>query len=416
MRIALVTYALEIGGVETFLKLLAEYFIEKGHDVDFIETLRKGRWSQVFQEEGYRVIQILSSPLHSRIHHAKRIAKILKDYDLIILNDAPFAQAVVGLLPENIVAIPVLHMYLTSMIRNATANKENWDILVAVGPAVRESAVHFGVEEKKVVCIPNGIEVPDRWPKEEYNFEAEKQLRVIYIGALTHTQKGVLHLPGIFKKVAEEGISLRVDIVGDGPEKEKLINDFKDECQNIDIVMHGALPNSKTLKLLSKSHVLIMPSHFEGLPLVLLEAISGGVVPIVSKLNGCTDFVVNDGQNGFLVEIGDVVGFAKALIKLANDRFLLKSLSFSAWETTKNRFSYKKTGEAYLELAEKCIIKRMKGEVPKRTGRIDKTLLGDFPSLPILCMRPVRKMLRMFGLFPKQKAEPLLYFPEEVSE
>jgi glycosyltransferase involved in cell wall biosynthesis len=416
MRIALVTYAIQIGGIETFLKLLAKYFIEKGHNVDFVETLTKGKWSQVFRDEGYKVIQILSSPLHSRIHHAKRIAKILKDYDLIILNNDPFAQAVLGLLPEKTIIITVLHMYLTSMIRNATANKKNFDMLVTVSPAVRKSAVHFGIEEKKVVCIPNGIEVPDRWPKEKYNFEAEKYLRVIYIGALTQTQKGVLYLPGIFKKVAEEGISLRVDIVGDGPEKEKLINNFKHKCQNIDIVMHGALPNSKTLELLNNSHVLIMPSHFEGLPLVLLEAMSRGVVPIVSKLNGCTDFVINDGQDGFLVEIGDIVGFANALIKLANDHLLLKSLSFSAWETTKNRFSYKKTGEAYLELAEKCIAKRIKGEVPKRTGKIDKTLLGDFPSLPILCLRPVRKMLRMFGLFPKQKVEPLLYFPKEVSE
>lgn len=411
MRIALVTYALQIGGVETFLKLLAKYFIEKGHDVDFFETLTKGKWSQVFRDEGYKVIQILSLPLHSRIHHAKRIAKILKDYDLIILNNDPFAQAVLGLLPEKTVAVPVLHMYLTSMIRNATANKENLDMLVTVSPAVRESAIHFGIEEEKVVCIPNGIEVPDRWPKEKYNFEAEKQLRVIYIGALTHTQKGVLYLPGIFKKVAEEGISLRVDIVGDGPEKEKLINDFKHECQNIDIVMHAALPNNKTLELLSKSHVLIMPSHFEGLPLVLLEAMSGGVVPIVSKLNGCTDFVINDAQNGFLVEIGDVIGFAKALIKLANDRFLLKSLSFSAWETTKNRFSYKKTGEAYLELAEKCIVNKIKGEVPKRTGRINKTLLGDFPWLPIFLVRPIRKVFRMLGLFPQPIQEPLLFEP-----
>jgi glycosyltransferase involved in cell wall biosynthesis len=409
MQIALVTYALKVGGVETFLKLLGKYLINQGHEVDVIETQSQGEWTDDFRNEGFKVIQILSSPIHSRIHHAKRIAKKLKNYDLIFLNDAPFAQSIIGLLPDKIIVIPVLHMYLTSMVRNATANKENWDILSTVSPAVRECAIHFGLEDTKVVCIPNGIEVADRWPKRKASFKVEDRLKVIYIGALNHTQKGVLYLPGIFNKIAEEGINVRLDVIGDGPEKEKLARDFKENCQNIDIVMHGGLSNSKTLDLLSNSHVLIMPSHFEGLPLVLLEAMSLGIVPVVSRLAGCTDFVIENETNGFLVEPGDEYGFASAIIRLNEDRIFLESMSKSGWETVAQRFSYETTGIAYLKLQEFCQQLRLGGYKRKRSGLIDKSLLGDFPRIPIFLVRPIRKIMKILGLYIAVNPQPLLF-------
>ena len=122
MRVALVTYALQVGGIETFLRLLGRYLIDRGHDVTFIESWAKGQWSECFSTGGYKVIQILGNPLGSRLRHARRIADQLKNYDVVILNDAPFAQASLGLLTEQTIAIPVVHTSLTSMIRNAAGS------------------------------------------------------------------------------------------------------------------------------------------------------------------------------------------------------------------------------------------------------------------------------------------------------
>jgi glycosyltransferase involved in cell wall biosynthesis len=408
MHIALITYALQVGGIETFLKLLAQFFRASGHDVIFIETLTKGRWSQSFADEGFKVMRLLPSPFHSSVHHAKLIAKALKDYDLLFLNDSPSAQSILGLLPNNTVAVSVLHSCLTSMIRNATANSENLHALVAVSPAVQNSAVHFGMEEKKVVCIPNGVEVSYEWPKKTHDFKKAKSLSVVYIGAINHTQKGVLYLPGIFKKVFGEGIDINLNIVGDGPDKEQLSNSFKRDYEGKNIIVHGALPNYDAKEILRRSDVLIMPSHFEGLPIVLLEAMSSGVIPVVSRLAGCTDFVIKNRVNGFLVEVGDEIGFARALIGLANDRMLLKSLSLAAWQAALDRFSYIQTGAAYIDLAEKCLKLRLKGETGSRSGKIDKAILGDFSHLPIILVRPIRKLLRTLRLFPQPKREQLL--------
>jgi len=412
MRVALVTYALQIGGIETFLRLLANYFQGNGHDVTFIETLAKGRWSECFSRDGYKVVQILGNPLGSRLRHARRIANELKRYDVVILNDAPFAQASLGLLRQQTIVIPVVHMCLTSMIRNAAANSCNWDAVSAVSPAVRDKLIQYGISEDKVFCIPNGIDVFDNWPKENINFARPRTLEVVYLGAISNVQKGVFYLPGVYNKVVENGSEIHLKVVGDGPDLPRLREMFSSHIEDGKVEFYGGIANHRVRELLKNSDVLILPSHFEGLPLTLLEAMGSGVVPVASRLKGCTDFVVEDGVNGNLVSIGDECAFANALINLASDRVALEAMSKSAWETVKQRFSYAATGSSYLQLVETCRLRRGKGEISTRSGELDKVLLGDLPFLPILLVRPVRKMLRILGLYAKPKPMPLLYNSE----
>jgi glycosyltransferase involved in cell wall biosynthesis len=405
VKVALVTYALHIGGVETFLKRLARHFTACGHQVCLLETSQKGCWSDSFREQGFEVVRILPQALCSRVQHARRIARFLGDFDLVILNDAPFAQAGLGMLPQLSVAIPVLHMYLTSMIRNASANPGNWDALVAVCPAGAQSAVRHGADAEKVRVIANGVEVSAVYPSRS-PAGSDAPLKIGYIGTVNHTQKGVLYLPGIVSCLAEAGVNFTLDVVGTGPDLEALAREFSSVLDRV--TLHGALPNEQVMQMMSGFDALVIPSHFEGLPLVLLEAMSLGVVPVVSRLGGCTDFAVSDAADGFLVEVGDVPGFAAALQRLALSRELLRTMSFAAWQTASERFSSERTGDAYLALAKAALDARCRGPQALRTHSLDLTLLGDFPRLPLFAVRPVRKLLRALGLFPQPTAEPLL--------
>ncbi len=410
MKIVLVTYALHVGGVETFLRLLTRCFLASGHEICFLETFEKGRWSQSFEDEGYPVVRVLPQPFHSRIHHVNCIADFLSNYDVVILNDAPYAQAALGLLSENIVALPVLHMYLTSMIRNAMGAAGSWDALVAVCPAAEKSAIHFGADPCLVTCIPNGIVVADEYPRKYDENSENAPLRICFVGSVNHSQKGVLYLIGIVKQLLTDNIGITLDIVGDGTELSQIRKEFAPLGHQV--ILHGAVPNDKAQEILSRMDVLVMPSLFEGLPLVLLEAMSHGVVPVVSRLDGCTDFVVTDSHDGFLVQVGDEEGFACALKQLACDRNQLRKMSVAAWRTACKRFSYKTTADAYLSLIEECLDRKEKGNGPKRSGEIDTLLLGGFPALPLILVRPLRKLLRLIGLYPEPKSEPLLHIPD----
>jgi glycosyltransferase involved in cell wall biosynthesis len=409
VKVALVTYALQVGGIDTFLRFLGKYLAEKGHEPVFLETHSKGAWSDTVQAEGFRVVQILHRPWHSKVNQALRIGRFLQDFDAVVLNDAPAAQSVLGLLNGHTVAIPVLHSLLTSMHRNAAANAQNTDALAVVNPRLKANLVNgFGIHEEKVRVIPNGVMVPTAYPKSGDGGDG-RPLRLAVVGHMVHMPKGIFHIPGILNSVVSSGTKVELDLVGDGPDLAALKEKLSDLEDKIALRFWGTQPNEQALSILDQADVLFMPSLFEGLPLALLEALSLGVVPVCSRVRGCTDFVVESGRNGLLVEPGDEEDFASAIVRLAGDREMVRSMSRAGWETARQRFSYRQMGSAYLELMESCRERRRTGRAHKRSGTLDRALLGDLPGIPHVAIRPVRKGLRILGLFPKPVSEPLLF-------
>ena len=63
-----------------------------------------------------------------------------------------------------------------------------------------------------------------------------------------------------------------------------------------------------------------MPSRFEGFGFSLIEAMAAGCVPIVSRIHGVTDWIVEDGKTGFVCGIDKPREFAERLIQLSKDR------------------------------------------------------------------------------------------------
>lgn len=397
MKIAVVTYALEIGGVEAFIKHIANYCTDQGHEVVILETLRAGKWSKLFSDTGYAVKKILPRYYNSRIQHAKSIAKFLSGFDLVILNDAPYGQAALGLLNNNIVAIPVLHSDLKSIINNAVANSENWDALVAVSPKLLTHIDAEFIEKKKAICIPNGVAIQGLGKKYDSVVCSNKLFRLIFIGGMNHAVKGIFYLPEIFSRIATQFPNIQFDLLGDGVDIQELKKRFNLIAEG-KVHFHGFVENATALKILKESDVLIMPSHFEGLPIVLLEAMAEGVVPVVSLLSGITDFVITDKKEGRLISVGDVRGFADAIVELASDRDMLNHMSAAARNTAVNRFSYEIMGKKYLDLAIK-LSDQKRIRKSRRTGSLDLTLLGDFPYLPLALVRPLRKIQKILGLY-----------------
>lgn len=413
MNIAIVTYALQVGGVEAVIRDLADYFKLQGNQVTILETLEVGRWSDAFRTQGFDVQPLLAKSIESRRQHAQRLACVLREFDVVLLNDAPFGQSVLGCLDENAIAIPILHSSVTPMVHNACANENNWDMLVAVSPGVMESAIYYGADRAFVTCIPNGVSVPNSWPKASLAGDGQSPLRAVFLGAISHRQKGVFHLLGILRNALNQGAHVHLDVIGDGEDFEQLKVSFELELERRNVALHGSMANEEAKRILANADILLMPSYFEGLPIVLLEAMAAGVVPIVSKLSGCTDFVISQGEDGYLIEKGSEIEFANAIVNLDQDRQLLGRLSERAWRTAANRFGLEQMGKAYLELIKASQTKRIAGHATARSRKIETRLLGDLSWMPLPFVRPVRKLLRMLGVLPQPVPEPLLVEPPQ---
>ena len=157
---------------------------------------------------------------------------------------------------------------------------------------------------------------------------------VLCVGRIS-TDKGIDRLLNIWAKVSSEFPDWKLRLIGDVVDKEllKQINDLRiDESVEIKKATRNILDEYLD------SSVYVMTSRFEGLPMVLLEAISVGL-PIVSYTFKCGPRdVINDGVDGFLVEEDDKKTFVEKLKLLMSDEKLRTEMSKQAKINSK-RFS-----------------------------------------------------------------------------
>lgn len=176
---------------------------------------------------------------------------------------------------------------------------------------------------ERIVVINNATEVPAQCPQKASN----GPLRVLYIGRGSPEKR--VHLVGQVAARLDASIA-QVMLVGD-------TESHVDESNRQYCTFTGVITDREALKqLLCESHVILLTSEREGLPVALLEAMAHGVVP-VSTAVGAIPEAISDGQNGKLIESSDddsIVESAVGIInKLAKHRPALLALSKSAHQT-----------------------------------------------------------------------------------
>ena len=186
-----------------------------------------------------------------------------------------------------------------------------WNAIVAVSQTIAEKAVALDRTLANRICvIPYGIPV-DRIP--ERTFEAGAPLKIIYTGRLIQYQKRILDLLKIVDALKKERISFQLTLIGDGPERERLMEVWRPYAADDEIQFLGTLSNEKTLEMLEQNDVFILTSDFEGLPVSLLEAMAKGCIPVVTDIPSGIPELVKDGVNGYRVPIGDTKAFVERL-------------------------------------------------------------------------------------------------------
>lgn len=197
------------------------------------------------------------------------------------------------------------------------------------------------------IVIPNGIDTSYFKPSQKH---IEKDyVSFIYVGRLSE-QKNLLFLIeqfSILKNEIKEPFT--INIVGDGPMKEKLQLCADSLGLSDRITWHGWLTKKRILELLQESDCLINPSLYEGMPNAVLEALACGLPVIASNVTGNNAVVVH-GENGFLFNHGDywsVNDFLKIIIKNSELRL---NLGINARKGLINNSSWTKTAMEYLML------------------------------------------------------------------
>jgi glycosyltransferase involved in cell wall biosynthesis len=197
------------------------------------------------------------------------------------------------------------------------------NMVIALTPAWERRLKARGPIRRSRV-IPNA---PDLTVPAKTRSSSPKHL-VLFLGHL-YRAKGVYDLLEAFAVINRERPSLRLVLAGEGPELRGLRS--RAEQLGIDAVVDlpGWVGSTDKAELLATAACLVLPSHNEGLPLVLLEAMIAGVPVLATAVGGVPD-VVEDRRDALLVPPNDVPALADALIAVLDDAQLAARLCNAA--------------------------------------------------------------------------------------
>ena len=209
--------------------------------------------------------------------------------------------------------------------------------IIAVSKAVKKSLVRHSIREARIDVIYNSVDLSifkttsiSSQIRKEYDIPANAFL-FLYIGRLIH-QKAVDILIKAFKEVDTKAYLL---IVGQGEDRGILEQEVKRNGLEKRVIFAGVRNDIPGLFL--SSDCFVLPSRYEGLPLVLIEALAAGIAIIVSDFEAAQE-VITHKENGLIVPREDVEALAQAMIQISEDNTLRENLAMEAKKSAK-RFS-----------------------------------------------------------------------------
>lgn len=256
-------------------------------------------------------------------------------------------------LPRGVRAVATAHNVFSGG-RGATCFLYKGMPVAACGGRVYENLTgYYGLPQGLVSLIPNsvpGFGGPVE-PIAEVAACPEGVLKVGFVGRLCE-QKGVVHLVDAMEILAEKGVRARCYIVGDGELEGGLRERVRGSAAADGVVFLGRRADSQNF--LSQVDVCAIPSLWEGLPLVLLEAFSVGAPVVASACDGILD-VVRGGENGLLVQPGDAETLADGLERLCKDAALREKLGARARGDYESDYSYGAWAERYFDFYKEAL-------------------------------------------------------------
>lgn len=362
------------GGMERVLLNKVRYFVEeKGWDVTVVTTDQHDRPSFYPFPEGVRMIDLginysddngrpfmqkLWGYFRRRQEHKRRLKELLeKERPDIVDCFYPGECSFVPGLKDDSRKVMELHQ---SKLFHHQYNRSG---LMGLADKVRammderlvrkfDRFVVLTQEDKEMWGDMPGIRVIPN----AANFIADKYSdcsakRVIAVGRLDY-QKSFDRLILVWEKVHKQMPDWRLDIFGQGEWKEMLQRMIDERGLEKSVKLNA--PTKDIGKEYSESSMLVMSSHYEGFPMVMIEAMACGLPAV------CFDFkcgprdILSEGENGLIVPDGDIDGLAEAMVRLMKDDELRKRMGESAKKVVET-YSEDKVMSKWLHLYEETV-------------------------------------------------------------
>lgn len=362
MRIAFLTMGKDIGGAAQDVITLSQGLAKNGHEVSVISS--PGVMDLALKGSEVRFID---APLYTRnpagLWRASReIRKIARQHNLQILNPQGMYTAfsawlaTFGFRKTGFKVVTTIHMISSlKLYKFVCALNLFSDHIITESYCEKNRLISNGVKNKKVTVISNSVDMVKFSKKnsipvlrKEYNI-AEP---CVCFGIIARLSKEKRHSDFI---AAAKAAHIEMPdsfyfIVGDGPEKEKILKEVKG-CEDY-IILTGARKDIPDV--LKSIECFVLSSEVESLPLSIREAMSMSLPVIATDVGGIREAVIH-GITGVVVPPKNPELLAEAMLQIAKDREAAKKLGEKGMDLCKTNFELSKWLHNTIETFEKVL-------------------------------------------------------------
>lgn len=216
-----------------------------------------------------------------------------------------------------------------------------FDKMVLLSESYKREMVELsGFPEEKLIGIPN----PFPLLKNDVDYQ-KKENTILYVGRISNAQKRIGSLLNIWKLVQAELPNWNIEIVGGGPE----LCYWKRQSSKMNLKRISFRDFVDPEEYYIKSKIILMTSLYEGFPMVLVEAMQYGCIPIAYNSFAALSDIIEDSINGYMIKPFDSKEYVRKLIMLANDEDRMMCMSKRCMEKS-STFDSKVVAKKWINL------------------------------------------------------------------
>lgn len=354
----MITPEFAFGGIGNYVYNLSKKLIEKGNDVTVIT---RGNIQRTNEEviDGIKVFKVTLLPFypfHIWIHGIfvnKLFKSIESRYNIVHLH-----SPIVPVIKTNLQILTTVHTLYRARTRRGLYGVHNFYSLIerlqyvflyslelkllklsnkisTVSQTNIKDLNQYRFKQHRITIIGNGVDEKVFYPDKKFK---HKNRYILYTGRLEE-RKGLFDLIKCAEYVLKKHPNIKFILTGKGSLRNILEKKVKKMGLEKKILFFGYVTFEKLLQLYRNAYIHIIPSHYEGLPNVLLEAMSSGLPVVATNVGGNPD-VIFSGVNGFLVSPQDPLEMAKIVIKLLDDTKLRNKIGKEARKTIEKHYTW----------------------------------------------------------------------------
>lgn len=232
-------------------------------------------------------------------------------------------------------------------IHREVAEYEEADCITVPSNFVFRTFIEQGIPASKLRILPYGVNLSRFHPEDKPD---PKRFDIIFVGGMS-LRKGVQYLVKAYQSINHPAKSLTFV----GAPSASLISALTARgLWPTDAIILGHIPQAELKRVMSRSHVLVLPSLEEGLAMVLAQAMACGC-PVVASNNTGAEDLITDGIEGLIVPIRDVPTLTERLQQMADKPELRAAMGVSALRKVQKFGGWHSYGDQAMKIYEELL-------------------------------------------------------------